>query len=48
MLPGASQPHLEGGVEHEAIRVLPLRMPQGDAVTVVELVEPELGVESHA
>jgi hypothetical protein len=44
---GASQSDLERGVEHEAIGVFPFRMPQRDAATVVELVEPELGVESY-
>ena len=47
VLPTSSQSNLKRGADDQVIRVFPLRMPQGDAVKVVELVEPELRLEGH-
>ena len=47
VLPTPSQSYLKRRLDHEAVRVFPLRVPQCDAAKVVELVEPELGIERH-
>ena len=47
VIPGSPQSYLERGADNEVIRVFPLRVPQCDAAKVVELVEPELGIERH-
>ena len=47
VLTTSSQSYLKGRLDHEAVRVFPLRVPQCDAAKVVELVEPELGIERH-
>jgi hypothetical protein len=45
--PTSSQSYLKRRLDHEAVRVFPLRVPQGNAAKLVELMEPELRIQRY-